>query len=737
MSLPLASIDRPLTLRTRPDLVAAPVEMSGATTWVLKDPLSLEHYQFSSEEYALLDRLREPASIAELQSEFSRQFPPQTITPEAVWDFVRRLHEAGLLVGDARGQGDELLAREQRELGRRRALAWMQILAIRFRGFDPDAFLTAVHRRCRWLFSPLMLLAVAAVVVYALSIVVGHFDEFQNRLPGLTALADVRNLAWLLAVIGVVKVLHELGHALACKHFGGEVRELGFMLLAFSPCLYCDVSDSWRFASKWRRIAVAAAGMMVELALAAMATIVWWHAQPGVIQLIALNVMIVASVGTVFINGNPLLRYDGYYILSDLMETPNLWQRSRDVLREFAARWILRNEPPQDPLLPSRHRAWLAAYALASKLYIAAVCVAIVWGLVLLLYPYHLQTLAYMLGMTMLAGAVYQPAANIGRLFRHPVRRAELRTGRLAIISAIAMAIVVAFLAWPVNYYVRAPLVLMPADAARVYSTIDGALSSAVMSGQSVVAGQRIISLENSAVSLELTRLEGEHRLQQLRVEHLDRLRGRDAQAGEQLPAARAALASLEARLQDRRTDAARLHLTAPAAGMVIPVPRAGTLKRSDGKLPTWTGAILDEANRGARVEPGTLVCLVGNPEQLLAVLLAEDTDAPRLRAGQAVRMQLEQLPGQVIGGTVVEVARHEARDDENSAAARSDLTTLFAGLVAPGDSRAHYQVRVRFDAPEQPLVWGGRGVAKVAAERVTIARRILRFLAQTFRLPM
>ena len=178
--------------------------------------------------------------------------------------------------------------------------------------------------------------------------------NFARGCRKCSALFDPRNLFWLLLAIGAVKVLHELGHALACKHFGGEVHELGFMLLVFAPCLYCDVSDAWRLPSKWQRIAVSAAGMVVELVLAALATIVWWYAQPGVVQLVALNIMIVCTVSTLLVNGNPLLRYDGYYILSDLVETPNLWQRSREVLRRFASEWLLGEPAADDPLVPAR-----------------------------------------------------------------------------------------------------------------------------------------------------------------------------------------------------------------------------------------------------------------------------------------------------------------------------------------------------------------------------------------------
>ncbi len=458
MLKPIASIDRPLALRLRPDLVAVPVEMSGATTWVVQDPMTLEHFQFSAEEHALLEWLRESVSIAELQRRFARRFAPQTISPESVWDFLSRLHKAGLLVGQSPGQGGELLGRMRRERARCWAMAWSSVLSIRFRGFDPDALLTAIHARMRWLFSPAALMVALLIVIYAISLAFGHFDEFRQRLPDASALFDPRNLVWLLLSVGAVKVLHELGHAITCKHFGGEVRELGFMLLVFAPCLYCDVSDAWRLKSKWQRIAVSGAGMAVELSLAAVAAIVWWHAQPGIVQLIALNIMVVCTVGTLLVNGNPLLRYDGYYILSDLVETPNLWQRSREVLRRFVSESLFGSRAvpgaSEDPLIPRAHRPWLGLYAISSKLYVAAMCVAIVWGLVQLLYPLHLQNLAYAVGLTVLGGALIGPVSGAVRLYRNPLRRAEIRSGRLAWIVTLGLAGIVAVLSLPVNYYV-------------------------------------------------------------------------------------------------------------------------------------------------------------------------------------------------------------------------------------------------------------------------------------------
>lgn len=736
MAKPLASADRPLALRLRPDLIAVPVESAGAATWVVNDPLILDHFHFSAEEYALMDWLREPISLAELRRRFARDFRPRTITEQEIWTFVSRLHETGLLIGDATGQGKELLLRMRRDRMRRWALAAPQLLAIRFRGVDPDRFLTAVNKRCGWLFSRITLLAVASVVAFAAWIIVGHFGEVRARLPGLGALVDWRNMVWVAVAVGGVKILHELGHALVCKRLGGEVHEIGAMLLVFVPCLYTDVSDAWRMPNKWHRILISAAGMLVELFLASFATIVWWYAQPGIVQLIALDVMIVATVGTLAVNGNPLLRYDGYYILSDLVESPNLWQRSREVLRNIAARWLAGEAVEDDPLVPARHRAGLAAYAVASKVYLTAVLVAIVWGLVCVLYPLRLENLAYAIGLVVFGGTLAAPIASVVGLVRNPLRRRNLRTGRLATVTALALAATVAILALPVNYYVHAPLVLLPTDAVRVYATVDGTLATALPAGEHVDAGQTIAQLENSAIDLELVQLSGDHELERIRLDNLEKLRGHDADASAQIPAAQAALADLATRLADRRRDAERLTLTAPASGTVIAAPHVERPQHADSRLPQWSGAVLDPENRGALVEPGTLVCLVGDPARMSAVLLVDDTDISRVTAGQAVRIRLDQLPGRVLTGEVVDVARRDTAAADSTAAARADLAPLFAGLLPAGNTGVHYQARATVALPDQPLSFGARGHAKIAAERITLARWLMRKIAQTFRLP-
>lgn len=745
-------------MRLRADLLVSEIESSGVTTWIVKDPLAAEHFQFSTEEFALMDWLRARTTMAELQRRFNRRFSPQTIRPELIWEFLSRLHTSGLLISDQAGQGAELLRRREKEQMRKVAYSWTGLLGIRFPGIDPDRLLTAIRGEFSWLFSPLALLPVLIVMIYALSLVFGHFEEFRSRLPYLTAFADPRNLVWLLVAIGFVKVLHEFGHAMTCKYFGGEVHEMGFMLLVLSPCLYCDVSDAWSFPSKWQRIAVSAAGIVVELMLASLATIVWWYAQPGVVQLLALNIMVICTANTLLINGNPLMRYDGYYIFSDLVETPNLWQRSREAFKHFWSDWLMGQPAVDDPLIPAGKRALLAAYAIGSKVYMVVVCVTIVWGLVRLLYPYHLQNLAFAIGLTILGGTLVAPITVAAELMRNPIRRGDLRTGRLTLLTAAALAILVAALAIPIDYNVRAPLVIMPAGASRIYATAGGTLTKILPAGSRVNRGDMIGELQDPGAEIEIAKLEGERKLRQLHIDHLERLRGIDHEANDQLPAARTALTDTQRRLDECRQDAKRLTITAPIDGVVIPAPRKKEDQSNSSRLPGWSNSLLDAKSVGAYVEPGTLICLVGNPQKLTAMLLVDDTDIKRLEPGQKARMRIDELPGQVVEGEVSEVSRHELGDIENLRQRQADLSPLLLGLVAPGKNGSLYEARVKFEEERgvrseerkksngnsalldprfSSLIVGGRGDAKVTAERITVGRLIYRYLAQTFQLPM
>jgi putative peptide zinc metalloprotease protein len=193
------------------------------------------------------------------------------------------------------------------------------------------------------------------------------------------------NLPLLYLAFILVKVFHEFGHAFACKKFGreegtgGEVHAMGIMFLVFMPLPYIDASSAWAFRRKWHRAVVGAAGVLVELAIAAVAAIVWARTAEGTaFHAIAYNVMFIASISTVIFNGNPLLRFDGYYVLSDLVEIPNLSQRALGYLYYLVRRYVWRVRKVQSPAHTRGEGVWFVVYGVASTAFRVFISIRIV-----------------------------------------------------------------------------------------------------------------------------------------------------------------------------------------------------------------------------------------------------------------------------------------------------------------------------------------------------------------------
>ena len=211
------------------------------------------------------------------------------------------------------------------------------ILYIKIPVFDPDKLLTKMLPLLRLdLHDVVLRCSASASCSPPSSWCSTHFETFRSQLPIYQSSSASRPSSTSGSRSGVVKVIHEFGHGLSCKAFGGEVHEMGLLFLCFSPALYCNVSDAWTLPNKWHRIIISAAGIYVELMIAAAATFVWWNtpSQPFINNL-SLSLMVVCSVSTVVFNANPLMRYDGYYVLADWLEIPNLRDRANRYLQNL------------------------------------------------------------------------------------------------------------------------------------------------------------------------------------------------------------------------------------------------------------------------------------------------------------------------------------------------------------------------------------------------------------------
>ncbi|HEY4261308.1 MAG TPA: hypothetical protein VGM98_14170 [Schlesneria sp.] len=731
-SAPTAGQRVPWTRRA--DLKVVPLEFAGRRSWGIKDPLTLAYYELRDEEYFVLQQLNGQASVDDICNSFNDRFRPTTLSHAELQQFIGQLISQCLLIAAGAGYGRMLVARDQRTQSRRFWTRLSSVLCIRFRGIDPDWLLEWLLNRIGWIFSPTTLFASLLLISWGIVLVIVQFDHVIERLPDAHALLATQNLIWLPMLLAVVKVLHEFGHGLACKRFGGECRELGAMLLVFTPTLYCNVSDSWMLRDKWKRIAVSAAGMWVELIIAAVSTLLWWFSTPGLFHSICLNLMIICGVSTLLFNGNPLLRYDGYFILSDWLEIPNLQQQSVESIRGGICWWFcgIGDRSFADS---SRTRRWLLfGYGVASSSYRVLLAFLILWSLYYWLEPYGLAAFVQLMAVPTIGLMFLRPVLAASRFLRSPQNRQQINWPRLVSRTAFCGLLLIAILFLPVPSRVRAGALLDQGDAHRVYSTLGGTLVQSVKLGTTVVAGQEVARLVDPQLQRQLIRLEGEYNLHALRLGQLERRRILDPEVAALIPATREAKHDFEVQLRQLRDAAERLVLKSPCDGIVLPAtPQSG--QALPGALPTWVGSALDDRNSGCFVKPGTTICLVGSRESRDATLLVNQDDINLVQVGQPVRTVWHELAGEVLTGTVTEVAALDLETLPREAVQRLRLparSTAEGSIVPVG---TWYRVRVHLDSTTLPLVRNAAGEAKILVAPQSLGRSMLRWLSRTFAL--
>ncbi|MEX1223711.1 MAG: hemolysin D, partial [Pirellulales bacterium] len=284
---------------------------------------------------------------------------------------------------------------------------------------------------------------------------------------------------------------------------------MGVMLLVLTPCLYCNVSDSWMLPNKWHRAAIGAAGMWVEIVIASIATFVWWFTEPGLLNYICLSIMFVSSVSTIVFNGNPLLRYDGYYILSDLMEVPNLRQKANSILFQKLGQWCLGLTQPPDPFLPQRNQWLFALYTVASTIYRWVVLISILFFLHKVFEPYGLQIIGKLLVLVTLYGLVLHPLYKLYKYFSVPGRLYQVKKAKLYGTMAVC-GLLLGLLFIPLPYHVTCPVEIEPRDATTVYAEVPGVIEEVFIEpGDRVEAGAELARLSNLDVDYQIARLEG------------------------------------------------------------------------------------------------------------------------------------------------------------------------------------------------------------------------------------
>jgi len=444
-------------------------------------------------------------------------------------------------------------------------LTW-RFLFIKAPLVDPDAFLERWVAATRWMFSPVGGAVWLLVVLAGIGHLLGRWDAFFAQSQGALSPS---NLPLLYAAFVGVKLAHELAHGFACKALAqrqglrAEVRTLGVMLLALLPFPYVDASASWLLRRRRDRALVAAAGVLAELFIAAVALIVWARSAPGAVHALAHNVVLIASVSTLLFNGNPLLRYDAYYLLSDWLDAPNLADRARQQLARLVRRYCFGLRRALPVAASGAEATALAVYgvlAFVYRLFLAGAIALYLLGLA--------PALGALLAAAAVGGLVVAPAARgVWWLLASPELTGR-RSRAVLTTAALAMAVVAPLALAPAPRRVVAPATAQPARRAAVYASAAGFVERVAADGSRVEQGRTLVQLRDPAAQSELAQLQHEERalLAQLRRAQV-----------EQPALAQALAARLEShrrRLEQLRREIAARTLRAPFDGVWI-APRA------------------------------------------------------------------------------------------------------------------------------------------------------------------
>jgi putative peptide zinc metalloprotease protein len=680
----------------RPDLV---IERAAGDRWVVLDPVALRYFELRDAECAVLRMLDGRIDFAELRGRFERLFAPLRLSAPMLESFLHRLHEYGLVLADAPGQGQVWESRRRAATRRAWWLALANPLAIRLPAVRAADAVAALASWFGWLFAPLAVCSAAVAIGWAAVVAATHSETLARELPRVDAQLAGTATVWWLATLAVVKCCHELGHALLLARWGGRVHAVGAMLFVFAPALYCDVSDAWRLRSQWRRAAVAMAGIWVELLLAAAAVAVWRMTEPGLWHSLALKTMVVCTIGTLFFNANPLVRGDAYYVLADLAGMPNLSAEARRALWRTIRDWLggraAGNESDPDEVGGVGVRLALAAYGLLSLGCLAFFYWTAIRWTASFLRPSGLSDLSKLLAFMVVAGAAGPPAVAAVRRWRSPVRKRPWRWRRLAVAGVVFAAL--ASIVWlvPMPRRVWAPICLELSSSQPVYVTVPGTLVWCLPAGSRVNAGDPIARLENERLTAAQQALAGELMVQELRVAQLKVRLASDPSLTPLMPVEDERLRGLKERQVRLSSELDRLVLRAERAGVIVETPRrwpgrvassgyggggidgltrGGVRQLRDGRM--WDGSPFESRNLGCFLDVGTALCEVGEWTEFEGQAWIALVDLPGVRAGQTAKVRWNAAPAVVLSGTVSDVAR--------SAVARGDAARRHAALGQP-----------------------------------------------------
>jgi len=667
----------------------------GQLWYVLQDPTSGRHHRFNPAAYTLIGLMNGRRTVQELWEQSASRLGDDMPTQDEVIQLLGKLHQADVLQSDISPDTAELFSRFRNKRQRTLKQQLSSPLSVKLPLYDPDRLVDRLVKLLHPAFSRTGFFVWLAVTVTGLVLAVQHWSELSENV--VDRVLATENLLLLWVTFPVVKAIHEFGHALAVKRWGGEVHEMGIMLLVFMPVPYVDASASSAFVDKRRRMIVAGAGMMVELFIAALAMFMWLNLEPGLARAAAFNAMLIAGVSTLLFNANPLLRFDGYYMLADYLEIPNLASRSNQYIGALLEKHFLGATEREPGVESAGEGAWFIFYGIAAfcyRIFIAGFIVTFIAGKYFVIGV----VLAIWAAYKMVVAPVIKPLWYI--LFSERLRGNRHRV--YGMLTGATLALTLLLFVIPVPMWTMAEGVVRLPEEASLRSESGGFVDKVLAApDRHVRRGEPILQFRDPELLAQVKILQA--RLQEAETRYNASLgvdRNQVEQSREEIRQARLQLADAQYRLS-------RLLLRSPEDGKLV-IPQANDLP-------------------GRYVPRGALIGYVLDPRDVMARVVVDQgsVDLVRQRV-RNVEMRLAENTGRLLKGRVVRevpAATYELPSDAMSVRAggrialdpravgnNRSLQAMFVFDIAlpPGEqvTRLGQRVQVRFYHGTAPVAW-------------------------------
>ena len=697
-----------------------PQHFRGEKWFVLADETTGQHLRLNQSAFALVGRfnsvltvesiytfLREEAASAADVNTNENATTALTQVPEKE-DIIRllaQLHSLGALQGLGDRATEKLVAEYNTKQFTQRWRRWFSPLMIRFPLLDPDSFLEKYVSRLDWAFTRTAVLLWLLVLLAGVVTVFTHFNAIRNEVS--TDILKPGNLILLWVMYPLLKLVHEFAHAFCVKRWGGEVHEMGITLLVLTPVPYVNASASAAFKSRWRRIAVSASGIVVEVFLASVAIMLWSASEPGFFHDTMLGIFLIGAVSTIAFNANPLLKFDGYYILQDYLEIPNLYSRSGEWYSYVVRRYLMRVEDVSSPQTAAGERRWFAVYGLCSRVYRLVVVFAI---------ALFLSTKLFIVGVALALWALFQQLLMpVVKMLKYLAASPELKGRRRQVVVPVFIAgasIMLLTLLLPLPQNTMAQGVVWTPEQGQIYAPSSGFIVDVhVRPGHRVEAGELLITMENPELEQRLAVEQA--RLDLLEIEHGIAV----AEGGADSSRSHQDMLRQKAITERYANEVGSLELRSSANGTFV---------------------FQDQSNLlGQYFSQGHLIGHVVDPDKYIVQVVVPERDSGPLHKGiRAASVRLAEDISSVHPASVIQstpAASNQLPSSALGAAGGGGIAVASSDSTGLTSSERVFHLQLSFDQIIKVSGVGERAFVKLKHEDAPLGTRLYRLIQQTF----